>query len=277
MKTSTSSPYLLTVYLILLYSCSSPWEKQIHGSYKIIKAGTLEETIDESSGLIKESDTRYWTHNDGPDNRLFLINKKGKILRTDTIQTGFWDWEDITKGDNGLLYLGDFGNNQNKRPYLKIYSYNPVTKALIDTITFIYPDQKKFPPHRLEKNFDCEGFFWYENHLYLFSKNRGNKMVRIYRVPDKGYGRHKATIIDKTILHSPITGADINPAKNRYALLTYHYLYIFGINKGKINFAKPVDKILIKDGRQMEAVCFVNDSCLMVTNENRDIYFINKK
>jgi hypothetical protein len=77
-------------------------------------------------------------------------------------------------------------------------------------------------------------------------------------------------------LKSPVTSADVSPNGKEFALLSYGKIYIFEISGEKIDFSKP--KSCIKVGRnQMEAIAYVNDTDLVMTNEQRKIYRVNRK
>src|SRR5690606_27886387 len=125
----------------------------------------------------------------------------------------------LAKDENGNLYIGDFGNNSNKRKSLRIYKVSEQNMMLTDTITFTYPDQKEFPPPKPARNFDCEAFLWHNNNLYLFTKNRGeSKYTKLYKLPDSG-GTHTAQLLDSIETNTMITSADISPNSKQFALL----------------------------------------------------------
>ena len=84
--------------------------------------GTLEDEIQETSGLLFVGD-ELWTHNDsGNENRLYQLDTMtGAVLREVLIANAEnEDWEDITQ-DNQYIYIGDFGNNEGTRTDLRIY------------------------------------------------------------------------------------------------------------------------------------------------------------
>lgn len=245
--------------------------------YKIEKAGELPESIKESSGLeIKDSGNTFWTHGDGGcPSDLFEITERGKIISVLSVPIPNKDWEDMTKDEDGNIYIGDFGNNLNKRKELTIYKFNSEGKY-IGAISFTYPDQQEFPPPDKEMNYDCEAIFSFKDSLYLFSKNRGHKNVRMYSLPVQP-GKYVASVSDQFYLNSMITAADISPDRKTVALLSYGKIYFFraqqenGKLKLKAHFSKKANK------GQTEALVFINNTDLLISNEQGKLYKIRKK
>lgn len=256
-------------------------ESGFHASkngYKIKRVGSLPETILESSGLeLAKKDKSLWVHGDGgTQNNLYEIDFKGQLLSIRNLPAASnKDWEDITKDDKGNLYIGDFGNNSNRRKDLRIYKVRPDNS--VDTILFSYPDQAEFPPKDEEKNFDCEALFWHQDHLYLVSKNRGNNKVNFYQLPDQK-GSYAADIFLKGIyLNSMITAADINLSKNLVALLAYGKIYFFKVESENPLTLKPYFVKTFNRSGQSEAMVFINDSDLLISNEQGQLFLVKKK
>lgn len=240
--------------------------------YAIHQIGKMPENINESSGLIDNNDGTLLTHNDGGGNaEIYKINTSGKLLETVPIaHAQNIDWEDITKDTNGNLYIGDFGNNAHNRKDLGIYK---VTENATKKINFRYADQSTFPAQY--KNFDCEAFFWFKNHLYLFSKNweKKYKTCKLYKLKDEE-GNYTITPKDSITLKTAVTAAAISPDNKHFALLTYGKILIFDIINDEINFKYP--KICIKTGRnQTEGITFINNNELIFCNEQRKMYIVN--
>ncbi len=245
------------------------------GQYKIKIIGKLDKKIDESSGITRATDSTFWTHNDGPDNHLYEINRKG-ILKSEVeiSKAKFVDFEEICSDQQGNHYLGDFGNNNNKRKNLRIYKVNS-NFSKIDTIHFSYPDQYEFPPKKAFKNFDCEAFIYFNGHLYLFSKNRGNKKVKLYQLPTKA-GRYKAKLLDSIYLTGMITSASINPSQTKLALLSYNSVYLFAIDN-QVSLKSHYKVIKLPQVGQVEGILFINDKDFLITNEARKIFLAKAK
>lgn len=270
--------YKLYLFLFALKTatCSCNYENRTYffekEKYSIVKEGKLPICINENSGLVKAwQDGYYWTHNDGGGNpELYMLNAKGQLFDTLEIKNAInVDWEDLAKDSKGSLYIGDFGNNSNKRENLSIYKRSSMT---VEKINFKYLDQT------FEKDearvFDCEAFFWFNNSLYLFTKSweKGKKLTKIYKIPDV-VGDYSVPPIDQTILKTPVTGADVSPDGSKFALITYGKIFIYGIENQEINFKKPIKCIKIGKN-QTEAIVFESNNKIVFTNEQRKIYSI---
>ncbi|RYU95850.1 hypothetical protein [Emticicia agri] len=239
--------------------------------YTITKTGRLPICINENSGLTSAwQENYYWTHNDGGGNtELYMIDQRGYIFDTLFVKDSQnIDWEELTKDDQGHIYIGDFGNNSQARQDLCIYKHK---NNNTEKITFRYADQTEFPAQK--RVFDCEAFFWYKGNLYLFSKDWSNKhQTKLYVIPDKA-GDYSISPKDSIFLKSPVTAADISPDGKEFALLSYGKIFTFEISGDKIDFSKP--KSCIKIGRaQMEALNYTSNTDFIMTNEQRKIYTV---
>lgn len=186
----------------------------------------------EASGLYVAGPDSLWWLNDGGHGPFLWLTDGGGQLRSKVPVPGArnLDWEDLTADDRGRLYLGDFGNNLNRREDLRIYRFDPAGGRL-DSILFRYPDQHDFPPAAAHANFDLEAFFWYQDSLHLFSKNRlrqGNDYTKHYVLPARP-GVYVAGLRDSIYLKNRVvTGAAISPDGQTIALLTYWFKPFLG-------------------------------------------------
>jgi len=193
----------------------------------------LPDALDEASGIIYfNQDSIWWLNDGGHSPTLFLSNAKGKILREVTVpNTLNRDWEDLTYDTRGNFYIGDFGNNRNKRRDLTIYIFNQ-NRNSVDSIKFNFPDQTKFPPTiKAEQNFDMEGFFWKDDHLHLFSKSRignGSFITKHYRLSTIGDNQTAELIEEKFLEKRVITSAAISSDGDTVVLLSYHFKRFLG-------------------------------------------------
>ncbi len=183
----------------------------------------------ESSGLIYW-DGLLWTHNDsGGKAAIYGFDTiTGTIQRTVFIKGAKnIDWEDIAQ-DAGYIYIGDFGNNVGARRTMFIYK---IAKGGITSdkkevfvparqIAFKYADQESYKKRRHAHNFDCEAFFAFENHLYLFTKNWADQKTRLYKMPKK-VGMYDLSPEATFEAGGLITGADISRSGKRVALIGY--------------------------------------------------------
>ncbi len=241
----------------------------------------LDKALQESSGIVVAGG-KIWSHNDsGGQPVLYGFDNTGKVSDIIYVSGKNTDWEDLAKDDAGNIYIGDFGNDKNKRHDLKVLKVpNPAT--LKETITkpeiieFKYPDQKLFPPDTAAQTFDMEAMIWFNNHLYLFSKNRTNPFTgytKVYRLPDKA-GNYIAELIDSVYLGpapmitSWVTSADISPDKKKLALLGHDKIWLFTCFQGDKFFSGKKYTIAFNTvTTQKEAVCFKSDNELYITDE----------
>lgn len=215
----------------------------------------------------------------GNPSKIYGLDTKGKIVKTLNINAENNDWEDLTTDTNGNIYIGDFGNNSNKRKNLVILkvskdSLGNSKKIDVERISFYYPNQKKFPPKRKQRHFDCESFFYYNNSLYLFTKSRekGNfGKTNLYKIPAK-QGNYEAQFIAsfKTCNDLPcwVTSADISDDGKQIALLTLNAVWVFSDYKNDDFFNGKVIKYDFDFESQKESVCFKNKNTLYITDEN---------
>ena len=249
---------------------------------KINKIGKLPKSIEESSGLILYNDTLFITHNDSGDKPiLYFINLKGDLIHQITISNAINnDWEEITKDEQGNIYIGDFGNNLNKRKNLTIYKIAPenllkTTHVVAKIITFSYPDQTAFPPEEATLNFDAEAMFFHNDSLWVFTKCRavpfhGNTFI--YTIPNQP-GNYTATakgklfIGDKGFAKDAITGVAFG--HSILYLLTYNRIVVYELNNNTFQFKKT---IATTPYSQKEAIAISRDqSTLFLTDEVQKI------
>ena len=253
--------------------------EKVKSHYKITKIGKLPIAANESSGLAKgKNPDSFWTHNDsGGKAELYEINSEGKLLSTKTIDNApNIDWEDLTTDPDGAIYIGDFGNNGNTRKPLNIYKLAE-EKSAVEKITFNYADQKEFPPSPNQLNYDCEAFFYNNKNLYLFSKSgmKTNHFVKLYQLASQP-GNYTISPIDSIQIKTQVTSADISPDGKTFALLTYGKVLLFGIEDNKINLGKPLGCFrLVK--KQAEALIFLNNTDMLITNEQRQIFRVTHR
>lgn len=265
----------IVIFLLLLASTTSFGQK-------IKKIGKLPKSIEESSGLILYNDTLFITHNDSGDKPiLYFFNLKGDLIHQVTISNAINDdWEEITKDEKGNIYIGDFGNNQNKRRNLSIYKIEPenlfkVTHTVAKLITFSYPDQTAFPPSDSLLNFDAEAMFFYQDSLWIFTKCRavpfhGNSFI--YTIPSQP-GNYTATakgklfIGDSGFAKDAVTGAAFN--HSALYLITYNRILVYQLKNNSFHFEKTIDTTPYS---QKEAITISNDeSTLFLTDEVQKI------
>jgi hypothetical protein len=242
----------------------------------------LPEEVPETSGLELTGPNEVWTFNDsGGAATLYLCDTAGNLLRSlHLANAGNRDWEDIAQDDQGNLYVGDIGNNANDATNLRIYKIPPpatVTGDLVipQVITFAYEDQTAFPPPADGLHFDCEALWWFQGNLYLSTKDRSEPFAgetRLYRLPDTP-GNHLAERVG-TFVHGGdnallnwITAGDVSPDGTKLALLSSDKVWLCYDFTGDDFFGGQQLRIDLPFASQKEAICFVGNDRLFITDE----------
>lgn len=243
---------------------------------------TLPSNLAENSGILVSNSNRYWVHNDGGDgSRLYLLDTLGNILRTVTVQNATnVDWEDITADQNGYLYIGDIGNNNNNRQNLRIYKLPHPDGISSDTlqaevIRFHYPEQSSFPASNLEKKYDAEALIYFHDSLYIFTKDRTSPhqgYTWLYQIP-ADTGSHAAILLDSFPTQQlsyifEVTAAAITDNGEHVALLGANRVWIFSNFPGRNFFDGMISNIPLGSVDQKEALDFVSPQQLYITNES---------
>ncbi len=276
-----SSWLLLTVLQLrfILFLCISVFGLCQAAAQTVRTISTLSDDLQENSGMVHYGGGVLYFVNDG--------GNAPKLHRYDTASNSYnvydilnasnVDWEDLTKDDVGDLYIGDFGNNANKRKDLNIYkSVNPenvfTNQLMVDTISFTFSNQVAFPPAANDLNFDCEAMAWYQDSLYLFSKNRTNPYdgwCYMYVLPDQP-GSYVARLKDSIQFTATakefgwITAADIY--KDTLALLTSGKVHLTKIN-GSSSLLRGEWVTHSVGFSQKEALAFANGQDMFISDE----------
>lgn len=265
----------LSCFIILQACAQKPW----YGEYEFM--GKFPNSLSEVSGIASYNQDTVWVIEDnGNKDEIYSVSLNASIIKKFKVKDAQnHDWEDLTTDKKGNLYIGDFGNNDNDRKNLVIYKLpNPDLekgdKIPSEKISFHYPEQKEFPPKKEQKLYDAEGFFHWGDHLYIFTKDRSRPYLGktlVYQIPDKK-GDYEARLVGSLNLckeqnYCSVTGADISKDGKTIALIGYGYLYMakdFDITDiSNIQF----ETIYLKHETQIESVCFLNDSSLLIADE----------
>ena len=258
--------------------------------------------IIESSGIAAsrcQTDV-FWTNNDsGDDAYIYALNSKGENLGTWKVPNARnIDWEDIAEYKNAggecFLYIGDIGDNDNKRAEHEIYRVREpqVTDAdknstkknaretePAETIKFNYPDEK----------YNAETLMVHPQtgDIYILTKRR-EKPSAVYKLA-ANYSLDKINtfkkITDFTVPSIPyglLTGGDISPDGKRAIICDYIDAYEIVLPENAKDFdeiwkQKPV--IIHLGEREIgEAVGYSADGkSIFATSENKDSPLIEVK
>jgi len=256
----------------------------------------LPKKLDENSGMVVNKDSTLWMINDsGGADKIYQTNFQGKLLKEFEVKNAKnKDWEDLAKDKDGNLYIGDTGNNNNKRKDLVIYktpdpNREKGDKIEAEQIEFSFPEQKKYPPKKSKLLYDTEAIFYAKDSLYLITKNRShpfNGKALIYRIPAKK-GKYKAMFLGEFITCAEfpvckITAADISPDGKTIALLGYGKLWLFTNFEISKFFEGELETIDLGIRTQLESISFLNNTTLLISDEQlkntgRNLYSYNIK
>ena len=240
----------------------------------ILLSGELKEI----SGIQFINDSLLVAHNDGGNGPMlyFLNPNSGKILKRVVVKgVKNIDWEDIAL-DSEYLYIGDFGNNTNKRKNLSIIRVLWKEALINDSInsesmTFEYGDQKAFPPENKALNFDTECMVFADGFLWLFTKNRTEPFDGISNVYRVKFQEDTHTILKKEYsikigskgwMFDSVTGGDFTCGY--FYLTTYNRVLKYRFSEGKFTLVKQYK---YNEYNQKEAITVIKDDQIYVANE----------
>lgn len=245
-----------------------------------IESYGLPSSLDEISGLEIINDSLLVGLNDGGNSpKIYLLNFNGELLKKVEITNAKnKDWEDITT-DGTNIYIGDVGNNSNKRKYLRIYKVK--IKDLLnkrevkaEEIIFNYGEQKSFPPTNDSLLYDAEGITFYNDSIWIFSKNRAannNGYSCIYKLsvtPGKYtvYKSDSVFIGTNGWLTDGITAVDVYD--NHFYLLTYNRYFVKSFKDGLF---EDVSEFKFDDFTQRESIVVQNSKSLFIADEKNPL------
>ncbi|NRA11622.1 MAG: hypothetical protein HRT57_06685 [Crocinitomicaceae bacterium] len=249
-------------------------------SAQLIEEHKLSENLSEISGLELLNDSTLIAVNDGGNKpRLFLLNLKGKVTKIiNVLDVKNKDWEDITI-DKEHIYIGDIGNNSNKRSNLKIYKIKiedilKKKEVKAKTIKFNYGEQTAYPPTEDSMFFDAEGMTFYDDSIWVFTKDRSttpNGYSRIYKIPTTPgtytvYKSGQAYIGKNGWLTDGVTAVDVY--KNHFYILTYNRYIIKKYANGKFT---NVSSFKFKSVAQRESIVVLNKASIFVADEKNPL------
>lgn len=246
----------LSVLLLFSISCDT-------GNLTVI--ADLPKTLKEVSGIeFIEGSELVWMMNDsGNATKLYGLNTDGKIKKEITINAKNKDWEDLTSDTNGNLYIGDFGNNTKKRKQFSILKIN----ALDHTSQTITPEIIDFKLPESMSSKDFEGFFLFQSHFYIFSKE--SKKFKVLKIPNTK-GEHIAKITSEYNFNekkSLITAVDISDDGKTIVILNHDKLWKLTDFEGDDFFSGTIEKLPFDHSSQKESICFKSNSQVFIADE----------
>lgn len=247
---------------------------------QVVEEFTLSEKLNEISGLELLNDSTLIGFNDGGNkSEVYLLNLKGEIIKSvDVLDTKNHDWEDIARDDE-FVYIGDIGNNLNKRDNLSIVRLriaDILTKKEVkpEEITFKYADQNAFPPKDDSLFYDAEGMIVYKDSIWIFTKDRSvpfTGISRVYKIPTTPGAHTVAPSMEIPIgltgwWADGITAADV--FEDRVYLLTYNRIIAKDIKEGVLVDAYEYE---FPGTTQRESIVVLNEDAIFVADEHNPI------
>jgi len=236
----------------------------------------LSKSLKEVSGneMIDNSDLIWMINDSGNKSEIFGVNQLGKIEKVVSVKAKNHDWEDLTSDEHGNLYIGDFGNNSQKRKklfILKVENQNVLNSDEVEVgkITFEYPKLAE----KKRVSFDAEGFFYHENYFYIFTKSRQKKNLGrtlLFKVPNKK-GKHIAEFISEysfcNSVNCRITAADISKDGKKVVLLSHKSVFELTDFTSDDFFSGKLKELPLGHTSQKEGICFKDINSLLITDE----------
>lgn len=229
---------------------------------QIIESYNLPEELNEASGIEQLNDSVFISINDGGNKPIiYLISEKGKLLKKIRVKgSKNKDWEELTR-DKNHLYIGEFGNNKNKRKslaVLKIKISDVIQKDTVipEKIFFNYANQINFPPEKKDFEFDAEAMFCRGDSIIILTKTNSepwNGKTCFYSVSKTpGVYSLKKTrelfIGENGWFIDAVTAADY--CNEKLYIMTYNRVLMFKYAENKLVFKKEYvfDKYSQKEG-----------------------------
>lgn len=247
-------PILIGLFLI---SCdSSNLEILAEIPLSLIETSAIEKTSD--------SDVLWVIQDAGNSNHLYGLDLKGKIIKDIKINNAEnVDWEDLTSDSAGHIYIGDFGNNNEKRMDFTIYKVPNAEKASssidAEIINFTLP--------KAMDSVDFESFFLHNGFFYVFSKD--SKNCELIKIPNKA-GNHVAIYISEVKLKgkdTKVTSTDISDDGKTVVLLNHDKLWKLTDYSNDNFLSGTMQDFEFEHDSQKEGVTLINDHQVLITDE----------
>lgn len=235
--------------ICLLYMSFNLYGQINQGLYVPDNKGRFGNTseITQSSGLaLDPNGTSYWTHNDqgNPTTRVYkFLPTSGNTpvvlqKQVDVLNVTNLDWEDLTKDNAGNIYLCQVGKNCNAnsdpeecptRFIFKIHklpfsTLNHPDSTSVTPVTYFF----KYPLTGYDINncdsddtvfVNCESAIWFNNAIYLFSKNIWSKYTNNCGGWQEGYTYYfKLTLNEGSSMTNPLVAQYIGKFKLRMSV-----------------------------------------------------------
>lgn len=204
-------PALLVLFSGWLLAADSWSNPQVLANVKI-------RGLSEVSGIAasRKHPGVFWFHNDsGNRPELFAIDRDGNLKGRIAIPAAkMQDWEAISIANNGTIYIGDIGDNQERRSEIQIYYFKePALTAKsvkAEVLRLRYPDGSR----------DAEALLVHPKTRDIYIITKSDLRPRVYRARrGSNLLEHVGTLSMFTLLG--ITGGEFSPDGSRVVLCDY--------------------------------------------------------
>lgn len=238
----------------------------------------LPKDLKESSGLAqgRRDPGLFWSHNDaGNSPVLYGVSSDGSLEATIRVQgASHDDWEDIAAGPCGgssCLFVGDIGDNSEKRGTITIYRVEEPASG--DASATATPLEARYPNGPR----DAEAMFMLSDDIYIVTKGREGP-IELYRFPATKSQDGTATLERLRELwpapkssNDRVTSASASPDGRWVGIRTYRKLYIFPASSltgtsGAIAESIVMDLTPLKE-KGGEGLALANDGTVWLSSE----------
>ncbi|MDB5257711.1 MAG: hypothetical protein JWM14_2406 [Chitinophagaceae bacterium] len=244
--------------------------------HRIERVANLDERVLECSGMAYANGLLWTLGDSGTEPVLYGLDSMGSCVKTIThpsLQNK--DWEELAVDQKRhRFFIGDIGNNLNKRKDLKIFVVD--SNRQVTVVPIAYALQEDFPPNEKLRNYDCEAMVYAHDSLILFSKNRGIPLVSWYSL-STDQEQKKLLPVRQLFMKGMVTAAAYHGASGQLVLLAYGKLYWFKVENQDVVHAKPWLIKKIPFYGQTEAICFDEEGNLHMSSEKGKHWKITEK
>jgi hypothetical protein len=258
------------------------------------------ELITESSGLVasRTAPGAYWTHNDSGDGPfIYAFNTRGESLAVFRVTgANARDWEDISIGpgpqsDKSYLYVGDIGDNNEKRSEITVYRFlEPELKPSKTNSTDVRPRATE-PAEAIRLKYpdgahDAETLLVHPatGNLYLLTKVAFKNPVVYEAAAPLNAGavitlKRIGEVRVPSIFGGALTGGSISPDGRRVALCDYFQGYELVLPETSNNFddiwKQKMTGFDLGKREQGEAIAYrLDGNALLATSEGKEFDLI---
>ena len=234
----------------------------------------------EISGItysIKYPDHFWGISDSGNGAVLYLYNGADATLKHLFILNGLnnTDWEDLTlsiEGNEGVLYIPDFGDNQAKRNIYTVYKISePEIKSPDKKINnlFLSPDRIKYKYAEGPRDAESIAYDPIDSCLYITTKRES--MVNVYRLSTEQTDSTQHISSIGTLPLTNVVASDFSPDGMQFILKTYTNVYLWNRTSKSESFCSMISRDPLLLNYQLEpqgeSICFFGDSFITVSEE----------